>query len=51
LRQRTVPVGNAGTYKITQLVPAEQGDFQYRIGTPSEPHERIAKESDLDRAA
>ena len=45
-RERT-----SGTYKITQLMPSEGGDFQYRIRNTSEPHERVVKESDLDRAA
>jgi hypothetical protein len=40
-----------GTYKITQLMPSEGGDFQYRIRNASEPHDRVVKESDLDRAA
>lgn len=44
--------GHAGaTYKITQLLPAEDGDFQYRIRNAGEPHERVVKESQLDRAA
>jgi hypothetical protein len=40
-----------GTYKVTQLMPSEGGDFQYRIRNLNEPHERVVKESDLDRAA
>lgn len=38
-------------YKITQLLPSEGGDFQYRIKSAAEPHERVVKESQLDRAA
>jgi len=38
-------------YKITQLLPPEGDDFQYRIKSVTEPHERVAKESQLDRAA
>jgi hypothetical protein len=41
--------GFSGAYKVTQLL--EGGDFQYRIKSASEPHERVVKESDLDRAA
>jgi hypothetical protein len=41
----------SGTYKITQLMPPEGGDFQYRIRSANEPHDRVVKESDLDRAA
>jgi hypothetical protein len=45
-RERT-----SGTYKIMQLMPAESGDFQYRIRNLNEPHDRVVKESDLDIAA
>jgi hypothetical protein len=38
-------------YKITQLLPLEGDDFQYKIKSVAEPHERVAKESQLDRAA
>jgi hypothetical protein len=37
-------------FKITQLLPPEDDDFQYRIRSASEPYERVAKESQLDRA-
>jgi hypothetical protein len=40
----------AGPYKVTQLMPSEGGDFQYRIRNLNEPHDRVVKESDLDRA-
>jgi len=48
------PFGRGGTngiYKVTQLLPSEGDDFQYRIKSASEPHERVVKESQLDRAA
>jgi hypothetical protein len=32
-------------------VPFDVGDFQYRNKNVNEPHERVVKESDLDRAA
>jgi hypothetical protein len=41
----------SGIYKITQLMPPESGDHQYRIRSPNEPHDRVVKESDLDRDA
>ena len=40
-----------GIYKVTQLLPSEDDDCQYRIKSAAEPHERVAKESQLDRAA
>ena len=38
-----------GVYKITQLLPPEGDEFQYKIKSAAEPHERVAKESQLDR--
>ena len=38
-------------FKITLLLPHEGEEFQYRIKNASEPHERVAKESQLNRAA
>jgi hypothetical protein len=38
-----------GVYKITRLLPPEGNDFQYKIKRAAEPHERVAKESQLDR--
>jgi hypothetical protein len=43
--------GASNVYKITQLLPPEGDDFQYRIKSAAEPHERVVKESQLDRAA
>jgi hypothetical protein len=38
-----------GVYKVTQLMPFEGDDRQYRIKSASEPHERVVKESQLAR--
>jgi hypothetical protein len=38
-------------FKITRLLPAEDDELQYRIRNASEPYERVAKESQLNRAA
>jgi hypothetical protein len=43
--------GANGIYTVTQLLPPEGDDYQYRIKTAHEPHERVAKESQLDRIA
>src|SRR6516225_4599523 len=43
--------GTNGIYKVTQLLPPEGDDHQYRIKNAGEPHERVAKESQLDRIA
>jgi hypothetical protein len=42
--------GASGVYKITQLLPPEGDDSQYRIKSANEPHERVVKESQLNRA-
>jgi hypothetical protein len=37
-----------GAYMITARLPqSDDGQFEYRIKHPSEPHERIAKENEL----
>ncbi|HVY58532.1 MAG TPA: hypothetical protein VHA77_11835 [Xanthobacteraceae bacterium] len=41
--------GASGVYKIVKLLPAEGDDCLYRIKSANEPHERVAKESQLDR--
>ena len=43
--------GAGGAYKITQLLPPEGDDRQYRIKSANEPHERVVKESQLNRAS
>ena len=39
-----------GIYKITQLLPPDGDDFQYKIKGAAEPHERMVKESQLKPA-
>jgi hypothetical protein len=41
--------GASGVYKVTQIMPSEGDDRQYRIKSADEPHERVAKESQLAR--
>jgi hypothetical protein len=48
------PFGRGKTnsiYKVTQLLPREGEDYQYRIKNADEPHERVVKESQLHRLA
>jgi hypothetical protein len=48
------PFGRGGTnsiYNVTQLLPAEGDDYQYRIKSAVELHERVVKESQLSRVA
>jgi hypothetical protein len=39
--------GGDGSCKIVRLLPADAGENLYRIKCPSEPFERMAKESEL----
>jgi hypothetical protein len=36
-----------GLYVVTMQLPDRDGEFEYRIRSPDEPHERIARESEL----
>lgn len=49
---RGYPYRNAadGSYEVTRQLPYGEGDYQYRIKSAREQHERVAKESDLERA-
>jgi hypothetical protein len=35
-----------GAYKVTKQLPERDGDFEYQIKRPGEPHERVVKERD-----
>jgi hypothetical protein len=39
-----------GNYTVMKLLPSEGDDYQYRIKSSGEAFERVAKESQLDRA-
>jgi hypothetical protein len=39
----------AGGYVVTKQLPEREGEFEYRIKAVSEPYERVARESQLDR--
>jgi hypothetical protein len=34
---------------VTKQLPERDGEFEYRIKSMSEPHERVARESELAR--
>jgi hypothetical protein len=42
--------GTNGSYKVLKLLPSDGEDYQYRIKSSEETFERVAKESQLDRA-
>ncbi len=41
--------GANGSFLVVKLLPPEGGELQYRIKNATEPHERVAKESQLDQ--
>jgi len=43
---RDVP---GGVYKVTKQLPHNGYEFEYRIKSVNEPHERVARESELTR--
>jgi hypothetical protein len=43
---RNVP---GGVYEVTKQLPDNGGEFEYRIKSVNEPHERVARESELTR--
>jgi hypothetical protein len=44
-------IRGSSDYKVTHLVPSEDADaeFRYRIKGADEPHERVVRESELER--
>jgi hypothetical protein len=47
------PVGQMAvdsSYQVVRLLPSDGDEYQYRIKSASEAFERVAKESQLDRA-
>jgi hypothetical protein len=37
-----------GAYVITKRLPERNGEFEYRIKSVNEPHERVVRESQLE---
>jgi hypothetical protein len=44
---RNVP---GGAYEVIKRLPENGGEFQYRIKSPGELYERVARESELTKA-
>ena len=36
-----------GSYEIMKKLPEHDGEYEYRIKSMNEPHERVARESEL----
>jgi hypothetical protein len=39
-----------GEYKVIRQLPDNDGELQYRVKSVREPHERVVKESDMEKA-
>jgi hypothetical protein len=39
-----------GLYEVVRQLPDSDGEFLYRIKSVREPHERVVKESELEKA-
>lgn len=39
-----------GVYQVVRLLPSDGDEQQYRIKSATEPHERVAKQSQLERS-
>ena len=42
--------GSSGIYSVVKILPREHEEQLYRIRNSAEPHERVARESQLERA-
>jgi hypothetical protein len=49
-RSRSTAGAADGDYKVVRQLPETGGELQYRVKGVREPHERVVKESDLQRA-
>ena len=38
---------SGGSYEVTKKLPESRGEFEYRIKSMNEPHERVVRESEL----
>ena len=49
---RGSPFRNTGDndYEVLHQLPSRDGECQYRIRSSREPHERVVKEGEIDRA-
>jgi len=39
-----------GVYEITKRLPERTGEYEYRVKSINEPHERVVRESELSKA-
>jgi uncharacterized protein YjbK len=41
---------SGGVYEITKQLPDSAGEYEYRIKSINEPHERVVRESELEKS-
>ena len=41
---------SGGVYVVTKRLPESAGEYEYRIKSINEPHERLVRESDLEKS-
>jgi len=41
---------SGGVYVVTKKLPERAGEYEYRVKSMNEPHERLVRESDLNKA-
>jgi hypothetical protein len=41
---------SGGVYEVTKKLPERAGEYEYRIKSSNEPHERVVRESELSKA-
>ena len=41
---------SGGVYVVTKPLPKRAGEYEYRIKSINEPHERVVRESELSKA-
>ena len=41
---------SGGVYEVTKKLPERAGEYEYRIKSINEPHERVVSESDLEKS-
>jgi hypothetical protein len=41
---------SGGVYVVTKRLPESAGEYEYRIKSINEPHERLVRESELEKS-
>jgi hypothetical protein len=41
---------SGGVYEVTKKLPEYAGEYEYRIKSSNEPHERVVRESELSKS-